>query len=392
MRMRVPRSASICLFAALVILATAGESNAQRLTPAMLCSWSQLHAPGSSINAQSQFAPYYGKNQIHYDKFEWHIYKTDHFEIYYYPENERHLERVASYAESAYQQVSSDLRHDLNQKVPLIIFKTHSEFEQQNIAPGAAQEGVLAFAEGERNRMVLPIDLPSDLLYGLIVHELTHVFQYDFIPMSLLRRNIPLWVHEGGAEYERGIWDPLDLMTVRDAAVADIVPRMSQMEGYGDFGSPRLVYNLGHALYEFIEARWGKDGVRQFLFSLRKSAIGGGSSPYEEAFQISAREFDQQFDKYLKDRFKPFRDKERPADYGQDLGPNAEKTSYRGAYTVEPSPSGDLLAIFTSNVRDREGDIILVSRKDGSVVRSLTKGFDKDKGFEFIVTPGGRWT
>ena len=181
---------------------------------------------------------------------------------------------------------------------------------------------MLAFAEGERNRMVLPIDLPSDLLYGLIVHELTHVFQYDFIPMSLLRRNIPLWVHEGGAEYERGIWDPLDLMTVRDAAVADIIPRMSQMEGYGDFGSPRLVYNLGHALYEFIEARWGKDGVRQFLFSLRKSAIGGGTSPYEEAFQMTAREFDQQFEKYLKDRFKAFRDKERPADYGQDLSPD----------------------------------------------------------------------
>ena len=196
--------------------------------------------------------------------------------------------------------------------------------------PGAAPEGVLAFAEGERNRMVLPIDLPSDLLYGLIVHELTHVFQYDFIPMSLLRRNIPLWVHEGGAEYERGIWDPLDLMTVRDAAVADIIPRMSQMEGYGDFGSPRLVYNLGHALYEFIEARWGKDGVRQFLFSLRKSAIGGGSSPYEEAFQMTAREFDQQFEKYLKDRFKAFRDKERPADYGQDLSPDPEKIALHG--------------------------------------------------------------
>ena len=135
-----------------------------------------------SVNAQSGIAPYYGKNRIHWDKFEWYIYKTDHFEIYYYPENEQHLARVASYAESAYQQVSSDLRHDLNARVPLIIFKTHSEFQQQNIAPGAAQEGVLAFAEGERHRMVLPIDLPSDLLYGLIVHELTHVFQYDFIP------------------------------------------------------------------------------------------------------------------------------------------------------------------------------------------------------------------
>ena len=386
MGMRVPRSASICVFA-MALLAVAGESNAQRLTPAMLCSWTHLHARSSSINAQSQFAPYYGKNRIHYDKFEWHIYKTDHFEIYYYPENERHLERVASYAESAYQHVSSDLRHDLNQRVPLIIFKTHSEFEQQNIAPGQSPEGVLAFAEGERHRMVLPIDLPSDLLYGLIVHELTHVFQYDFIPVSLLRRNIPLWVHEGGAEYERGIWDPLDLMTVRDAAVADIIPRMSQMEGYGDFGSPRLVYNLGHALYEFIEARWGKDGVRQFLFSLRKTAIGGGSSPYEEAFQMTAREFDQQFEKYLKDRFKAFRDKERPADYGQDLSPDPEKSNYTGAMSIEPSPSGDLIAVVTGNRRDQEIDLILVSSKDGSVVRNLTPGFDMDRGFEYIAYP-----
>jgi hypothetical protein len=35
--------------------------------------------------------------------------------------------------------------------------------------------------------------------------------------------------------------------------------------------------------------------VWQFLFALRKSAIGG-ASPYEEAFQMTAREFDQQFE------------------------------------------------------------------------------------------------
>jgi len=387
MRMRLPRRASICVFTLALFVGTVGESNAQKLSPAMLCSWSQLHASGSSVNAQSQFAPYYGKNLIHYDKFEWYVYKTDHFEIYYYPANESHLARVASYAESAYQHVSSDLRHDLAQRVPLIIFKTHSEFEQQNIAPGQSPEGVLAFAEGERNRMVLPIDLPSDLLYGLIVHELTHVFQYDIIPTSLIRRNIPLWVHEGGAEYERGIWDPLDLMTVRDAAVADIIPRMSQMEGYGDMGPSRLVYNLGHALYEFIEARWNKDGVRQFLFALRKSAIGGGSSPYEEAFQMTAREFDQQFEKYLKDRFKAFRDKERPADYGQDLSPDPDKSEYTGAISIEPSPSGDLIAMATGNRRDQELDIILVSSKDGTVVRNLTPGFDMDRGFAYIAYP-----
>ena len=95
---------------------------------------------------------------------------------------------MAGYAESAYQQVSSDLKHDLAFKVPLILFKTHSEFEQQNVIPGAAQEGVGAFAEPTRNRMLLPLDEPPDLLYRLITHELTHIFEFDIIPQSLIRR------------------------------------------------------------------------------------------------------------------------------------------------------------------------------------------------------------
>ena len=84
------------------------------------------------------YIPYFGKNQIRYDNFKWHIYTTDHFEIYYYPEIEPHLERVAGYAESAYQHVSSELKHDLAVKVPLILFKTSSEFQQQNVILGAA--------------------------------------------------------------------------------------------------------------------------------------------------------------------------------------------------------------------------------------------------------------
>ena len=85
----------------------------------------------------------------------------------------------------------------------------------------------------------------------------------------------------------------------------EAAPKMTEFEGYGGASSPRLVYNLGHACFEFIESKWGKEGVRQYIFSLRKTVIGGGSTPFEEAFRIKADEFDQQFEKYLKDRFKP---------------------------------------------------------------------------------------
>ncbi len=346
---------------------------------------------GTPLHAQTPFVPYFGKNQIRYDTFRWHIYTTDHFEIYYYPETEQHLERVASYAESAYQQISADLKHDLAFKVPLIVFKTSSEFQEQNVVPGAAQEGVGAFAEPYRDRMVLPIDEPPDLLYRLIVHELTHIFEFDIIPQGLIRRSVPLWVNEGLSDYMTGAWRPIDLMTIRDAAVADIVPKMTDLEGYGGFSNPRLIYNLGHAVFEFIESKWGKEGLRQYLFSLRKSVIGGGEDAYEEAFHLKPEEFDQQFEKYLKDRFKPFRDKERPADYGRNLVPNPQRTKYTTVLSVEPSPSGELIAAMTGNRKDQELDLVLLSARDGTVVRNLTPGFDQSYGFTYIVTPGGRW-
>jgi hypothetical protein len=350
-----------------------------------------LAAAAPPALAQTQFAPYYGKNAIRYDHFRWQTYQTDHFEIYFYDEIEPHLERMAGYAESAYQHISSELKHDLASKVPLILFQTSSEFYQQNVIPGAAQEGVGAFAEPSRYRILMPMDEPPDLLYRLMVHELTHIFQFDIIPTSLIRNSTPLWVNEGMSDYMTGVWKPLDIMMVRDAAIADVVPRMSQLQGYGNLGNLRGIYNLGHAAFEFMEAKWGKEGVRQFVFALRKSIIGGGDDAYMEAFQITAEEWDNEFDRYLKERFKPFRDKERPADYGRNLAPSPDKTRYAQAYSIEPSPSGDLIAAMTGNAGDRELDIVLLSTKDGQVIRNLTPGFDQSRGFEYIIQPGGRW-
>ena len=133
-------------------------------------------APSLAL-AQTPFIPYFGKNQIRYDNFDWQIYETDHFEIFYYPELEQHLARIASYAESAYAQVSADLTHDLANRVQVIVFKTHSEFEQQNIAPGQSPEGVGAFAE-------LLVELHLIQPSSQYAHRLKLVLQLRFLILA----------------------------------------------------------------------------------------------------------------------------------------------------------------------------------------------------------------
>ena len=153
-------------------------------------------------------------------------------------------------------------------------------------------------------------------------------------------------------------------MTVRAAAVSDLVPKMSEMEEYGGFSNPRLIYNLGHAAFEFIESKWGKEGVRAYVFALRRSVIGGSDDAYQEAFQVTPEEWDQQFDRYLKERFKPFRDKERPADYGRDLAPDPRKGRFANVLSIEPSRRATDRR--HDRQRPRRGNDIVLIPKDGA--------------------------
>ena len=61
----------------------------------------------TAIPLYAQIVPYYGKNNVKYDTFDWKTYRTTHFEIYFYPEAGPQLQRVASMAESAYDKLSA---------------------------------------------------------------------------------------------------------------------------------------------------------------------------------------------------------------------------------------------------------------------------------------------
>ena len=180
-------------------------------------------------------------------------------------------------------------------------------------------------------------------------------------------------------------------MTIRDAAVTDIVPKMTQLEGYGETGNPRMIYNLGHAVFEFIETKFGREGVRNFLFALRKSVIGGGDDAYDEAFQMNPDEFDPAFERYLKDRFKAFRDKERPGRLRARPRRRSRTTHFTQALSIARRRRAISSPSSPATSKEGEIDIVLVSAKDGSVVKNLTTGFDKDLGFDHIVLLGERF-
>ncbi|MCB1043285.1 MAG: PD40 domain-containing protein [Acidobacteria bacterium] len=310
-----------------------------------------------------------GKNKIPYDDFEWQIYQSEHFKVFFY-EAERHLlPQVVDMAEAAYANNSELLQHQINFKVPLVIYKTHEEFEQTNIFSGFIPRYVGAFAEPFQSRMVLPIDLPEEELYQLIAHELTHIFQYDMLfnnkISTIIRANAPTWFIEGMASYVADDESNLDRMVLRDSAINSNFASLSQLSSLSF-----LAYRVGHSAFEFIEKEYGIEGVRNLLWEYRKNIGGSVESAIRKALDIEPEEFDRKFKKYLRKRYIDLLPvKEEPDDYAREIRTRKVFT------TLSPdlSPSGDLFAAFVPLKNSL--DLVLISTKDGRLFKNLTPGY-----------------
>ena len=214
---------------------------------------------------------------------------TDHFEIAYPADLDLHAERVAVEAERGYAQISADLRHNLAERVTIVLFRTTQELEQA----GPASSGAVP----SDDRVRFAVDQPADQWFGRLVHEITHVFTFDILPGN----GVTPWIAEGLAEFERRSWDPRDLVALRAAVRDNAVHKLASLPANtGDAG--RLTLAIGHAAFDFIESRLGMDGIRRFLFALRRASQGGGD-PFEAALMMTRDAFDEAFQRYLKERF-----------------------------------------------------------------------------------------
>ena len=313
----------------------------------------------------------FGQNKIVYDKFHWNIYHATHFDIYFYDEEKPALEKVVNMAESAYDDLSRKFNFQISKKIPLIYYATHSAFEQTNVDLNFIPEGVGAFAEPTRNRMVIPIDTTDEKLLQLVQHELTHIFEYEILFQGKLGKEVtsnpPTWLMEGLASFMGNDEDSKDRMVLRDAVVNDQVPPITHAQGGGYFA-----YRFGHAVFQYMQQKYGWEGLRDFIYEYRNTLGNSVDKALKRAFDIKPDEFDSQFRTWLRKQYLPaLVAKGEPQEYGDPfkISENVESEDI----SPVPSPSGDLLASFATY--KEKVDVILYNIPERRLLRNLTGGF-----------------
>jgi Tol biopolymer transport system component len=312
----------------------------------------------------------FGQNKIVYDKFNWSVYHSTHFDVYFYVEEKPSLQKVVDVAESAYDDLSRKLNHQVTKKIPLIYYATHSAFEQNNVELDFISEDIGAFTEPVRNRMVIPIDTTDEKLLQLVQHELTHAFQFDILFQGKLGKTItsnpPAWFMEGMASFMASDEDNKDRMILRDAVVTDQVPSIERApNGY-------FAYRFGHAVFRYIQETRGWDGLRDFVYEYRNTLGSSIDKALKRAFDQTPEEFNTHFRTWLRKQYLPaLISKGEPAEYGDPFRVNDDIQSQENSPVI--SPSGDLLAAFTT-YKDHV-DVVLFNVPQRKLLRNLTGGY-----------------
>ena len=326
---------------------------------------------------------YFGRNKVQYRDFKWEIISTPHFEIYYYQGEEEAAYDAARMAERSYNRLSRILQHRFSDKVPIILYASHTDFQQTNVLSGFISEGTGGVTEFNKNRILLPFTGSYAELEHVLTHELVHAFQGDVLygagpgvsilnPMAFVA---PLWFMEGMAEYlSLGRIDAYTHMWLRDAALQGYLPPSIPAMDYS-FG----VYRFGQALFAYIGDRYGDRKVGEIL---RKT---GRMRNLNEAFRSSIgkdiEKLSDEWNEHVRKTYLPqIKDYDKPQSFARQLTDVRES---RAGFHLAPaiSPRGDKMVYISNN--SLYNDIYLASAINGEVISKLVEG-ERSADFESL--------
>lgn len=229
----------------------------------------------SLVSAGALQAQYFGRNKPRYQKQNFKVTQTEHFEIYEYLDNPEKLRELATAAELWYAMHQAVLHDTLTKKNPLIIYSDHAGFQQTGTISGIINVGTGGVTEGLRNRVIFPVAMTNQQTHHVLGHEMVHAFQYNMVlngDSTSMRnlQNLPLWMIEGLAEYlSIGRVDAHTALWMRDAVLHNDLPDLRDLNNTSRY----FPYRWGQAFWAFVAGTYGDEAISQYFMNTAKYGL-----------------------------------------------------------------------------------------------------------------------
>ncbi len=310
----------------------------------------------------------FGQNKVQYRNHTWYYVQTSHFDVYFDERGFEIADFAVKAAEDALASIEHDLQYKIQNRIPIILYDSHNEFQETNTTSGFLGQGTGGFTEPFKNRVVFPFDGSYQKYRHVIHHELVHAVMNDMLfggkLQNMLSRNIslrlPIWYNEGMAEFLSSTWETNSDMFIRDAIINEYLPDVERLNGY-------FAYRGGESFFYFISKTYGREKVGELLRNIKD--VSNYKKGIKKTFGMDLKELNKKWKKFLKKLYWPEIDERpEPDDFARRLTDNKKVGGY---YNTSPalSPQGDKV-VFISD-RDIFFDVYIMDATDGKHVEKL---------------------
>jgi len=336
---------------------------------------------------------FFGKNRVQYDQFDWRFIETDHFDIYYYDSQNYHLAQfTAESLESGLKQLLETFDHQLTNRIPVIIYDSHSDFAQTNVVrlPVEQTQFIGGVTDKFKNRMTQPfmgdyIDFRRTLHHELL-HAVVNDFYFGGSVQSIIQNNIqlqlPLFFEEGLAEYMAQGWDTETDTWYRDAVINDNLPPLPRVQPYRG----------GQGFWNFIEEVYGRPKITEILQRIKNTRNVGQA--FVVSLGLSIEEISNRWQEFYKQRYFPeIEGRQTLSSFSTPITRRQAGSTFNASPAI--TPSGDRVAYIT-NRRSGGGavfDVAVSNVSTGEQLKILIKGQDSAMFEELnVLNPNLAWS
>jgi Tol biopolymer transport system component len=330
------------------------------------------------------YGQFFGQNKVQYKDFKWGVLRTQHFDVYYYKGEEQAVYDAALMAERGYLRLSLVLNHQIKARVPLVLYASHTDFEQTNITPELLGIGTGGVTEFLKRRVFLPFTGSYGDLDHVLTHELVHAFQVDIlfgegqnnVVGNPFAAQIPTWFMEGMAEYlSIGTVDPNTQMWLRDAALEGYLINIRTLGYVGDI----RVYRFGQSIFAFFADTYGVAKIGEWLKKTHR--FGSVEKALESTAGLSLDVLSKKWTESLRKTYLPeIVDYDSPTKIASQL---TDAQHDMANFNMSPSVSPTGLQFVYISDKSMYSDVYLASALDGKNFKKLVEG-ERTPSFETL--------
>ncbi len=344
---------------------------------------------GTLLFSQRAKAQYFGQNKVRYKNLKFKVYRTPHFEIYYYLKNDSMIKRFAQESELWYTVHQQVFRDTFKKPNPIILYANHPDFQQTTAIDGEIDVGTGGVTEGLKNRIVMPVMETNQTTRHVIGHEMVHAFQYHLLESRDSTNldnitNLPSWMVEGMAEYlSLGKKDSYTAMWMRDAYLNHDIPTIKDLTETNKY----FPYRYGEAFWSFIGSTYGDTVIVPFFKNTAKFGLEYG---IRRTFGYNDKTLSNLWKNSIEATYRPFLKDTVQKPVGHQI--ISDKNSGKMNLAPAISPDGNYLA-FLSEKNLFTIDLYLADAKTGTILRKLTSKVSSNHVDEFnFIESAGAWS